>query len=129
MEKKLSLQHSLEIVAAIISVVAFAGVLQTFIVGKHFIIPTMLLFFCVLFGNLAHYGFRGHVWAKRMLFWVFFLFAWHAFFALFWAKKYPEILGTSFEYVFGGIVLSLAFFLFTYARKNGILRRTGANTS
>jgi len=128
MEKKLSFQHSFDLIAAIIAVVAFFGVLQTFIIGRHFIIPTMLLFLSVLLGNLARYGFQGHVWAKQILFWIFFLFAWHAFFALFWAKKYPEILGDSFEYLFGGIVVVLAYLLFSYARRNDIFHRPGGHT-
>lgn len=122
MNNKFSLQHSFDLIAAVLAVVALLGVLQTFVIGKHFIIPTMALFFCVLFGNLARYGFQGRVWAKQILFWMFFVFTWHAFFALFWAKKYREIFGDSFEYVFGGIVLAFAFLLFRYAQKNHILR-------
>ena len=129
MAKKLSLQHSLDLIAATIAVVALPGVFQTFVIGKHFIIPTMLLFFCVLFGNLARYGFQGHVWAKQFLFWIFFLFTWHAFFALFWAKKYREIFGDSFEYAFSAIVLVFTFLLFKYAQKNNILRRAEGNTT
>lgn len=122
MNNKLSLQHSFDLIAATIAVGAFLGVLQTFVIGKHFIIPTMMLFFCVLFGNLARYGLQGRVWAKQILFWIFFIFTWHAFFALFWAKKYREIFGDSFEYVFSGIVLVFAFLLFRYAKKTNILR-------
>lgn len=122
MNNKLSLQHSFDLIAATIAVGAFLGVLQTFVIGKHFIIPTMMLFFCVLFGNLARYGLQGRVWAKQILFWIFFIFTWHAFFALFWAKKYREIFGDSFEYVFSGIVLIFAFLLFRYAKKTNILR-------
>ncbi|NOX68186.1 MAG: hypothetical protein GXP15_03295 [Gammaproteobacteria bacterium] len=129
MEKQLSFQNSLEIVATVIAMAALLGVFQTFVIGKHFIIPTMLLFLCVLFGNLARYGFQGRVWAKQTLFWVFFLIAWHIFFALFWAKKYREVLGDSFEYVFGGIVVVLVFLLFNYARKNGIFHPAGGHSS
>ena len=128
MNKKLSLQPSFDLIAATIALVAFLGVLQTFIIGKHFIIPTMALFFCVLFGNLARYGFQGRLWAKQILFWIFFIFTWHAFFALFWAKKYREIFGESFEYVFGGIVLVFVFLLIKYAQKNDILQRTQGNS-
>lgn len=53
MNRKMSLHHSLDLVAAVIAFAAILGVLQTFIIGKHFTIPTMILFFAVLFGNLA----------------------------------------------------------------------------
>ena len=128
MNRKLALQHSFDLIAATIAVVALLGVLQTFVIGKHFIIPTMMLFFCVLFGNLARYGFQGRVWAKQILFWIFFIFTCHAFFALFWAKKYREIFGDSFEYVFGVIVLVFAFLLVKYVQKNNILRGMRGNT-
>ena len=118
MNKKVSLQHSLDLIAAIVASVAFLGVLQTFIIGKHFIIPTMILFFGVLFGNLARYGLQGRAWAKQILFWIFFIFTLHAFFALFWAKKYREIFGDSFEYVFGGVVIVFSFLLFKYVMEN-----------
>ena len=118
MNKKVSLQHSLDLIAAIVAFVAFLGVLQTFIIGKHFIIPTMILFFGVLFGNLARYGLQGRAWAKQILFWIFFIFTLHAFFALFWAKKYREIFGDSFEYVFGGVVIVFSFLLFKYVMEN-----------
>ncbi len=121
MSQKLSLRNSFDIVAALIAALAFIGVLQSFLIGKHFIIPTMILFFGVLFGNLARYGFQGQAWAKQFLFWTFFILTAHTFFALFWAKKYREILGDSFEYVCGGVFLILAFLLFKYAKENKIL--------
>jgi len=120
MNNKLSLQHSLDLVAAVIAVVAFFGVLQTFVIGKHFIIPSMLLFFCVLFGNFARFGLQGQAWAKHMLFWLFFLFTSHVFFALFWAKKYRDVLGDSFEWLFAAIFAVFAFLLFKYAQRNDI---------
>ena len=122
MNRKISLHHSLDLVAAIIAFVATLGVLQTFIIGKHFIIPTMILFFAVLFGNLARYGFQDRAWAKQILFWVFFLFTAHVFFALFFAVKYREIFGEAFEFVFGGVLVTLVFLIRNYAKKNGIFR-------
>ena len=79
MKKLLTLKHSLELLAAIISIVAFLGVLQTFVIGKHFVIPTMMLVLAVLFGNLARSGLRGEHWAKHILFWIFFIATCHAF--------------------------------------------------
>jgi hypothetical protein len=122
MNRKISLHHSLDLVAVIIAFVATLGVLQTFIIGKHFIIPTMILFFAVLFGNLARYGFQDRAWAKQILFWVFFLFTAHVFFALFFAVKYREIFGEAFEVVFGGVFVALVLLVRSYAKKNGIFR-------
>lgn len=122
MNDKFSLRNSFDLIVAFIAALAFLGVLQTFIIGRHFIIPTIILFFCVLFGNLARYGFQGRVWAKQFLFWMFFIFTAHAFFALFWAKKYREVLGDSFEFVCGSVFLVFAILLFKYAKENKILK-------
>jgi len=122
MNKKISLHHSLDLLASLVTGVAVLGVVQTFIIGKHFIIPTMILFFAVLFGNLARYGFKDRAWAKQILFWVFFLLTAHVFFALFFAVKYRVIFGEAFEFVFGGMFVALAFLVSNYARKNGIFR-------
>ena len=46
-------------VAALIAAGAALGVLQTFIIGKHFVIPTMVLLIAIIFGNLARSGLRG----------------------------------------------------------------------
>ena len=113
-----SLKHCLECVAAIIAVVGLLGVLQTFIIGKHFLIPTIILSTVLLFGNLAWWGLQGQKWAKYFLFWSAFLLTMHGFFALFWAKKYREILGSAFEPTFIVLVLVLAFLLVQYARRN-----------
>ena len=122
MSSKLTLENSLDLIAALVAAVALLGVLQTFVIGKHFIIPTMILFFCVLFANLARYGLQGRLWAKQILFWIFFIFTGHLFFALFFAKKYREVLGDSFEFVFGGLLVLFVFLVVRYAQKNAILR-------
>jgi glucan phosphoethanolaminetransferase (alkaline phosphatase superfamily) len=122
MKKLLSLKHSLELLAAIIAIAAFAGVLQTFIIGKHFVIPTMILVMAVLFGNLARSGLRGERWAKHVLFWVFFVAACHAFFALFWAATPRAMLGGAFPFVYGGILVILGFLSWQYAKANQILK-------
>lgn len=122
MNGKISLHHSLDLLAAVLAGVAVLGVLQSFLIGKHFIIPTMILFFAVLFGNLARFGFQDRAWAKQILFWIFFLLTAHVFFALFFAVKYRVIFGEAFEFIFGGVFVVLAFLVSSYARKNGILR-------
>jgi len=118
MKKLFSLENSLEAIAALIALGAMLGVLQTFIIGKHFVIPTMILVFAVLFGNLARFGANGERWAKHTLFWIFFLMACHAFFALFWAATPREILGAMFLPVYGFVFLVLTSLCWTYSKKN-----------
>ena len=120
MKKLFSLENSLEAIAALFALGAMLGVLQTFIIGKHFVIPTMILVFAVLFGNLARFGVRGERWAKHTLFWIFFLMACHAFFALFWAATPREILGGLFLPVYGVAFLVLTGLCWTYSKKNGL---------
>lgn len=122
MKKLLTLKHSLELLAAIITIAAFLGVLQTFIIGRHFVIPTMILVLAVLFGNLARNGVNGERWAKQVLFWVFFIAASHAFFALFWAVTPREILRDAFLFVYGGAFLILSFLTWQYAKNNELLK-------
>jgi uncharacterized membrane protein len=122
MRNLFSLKHSLELVAAIIAVAALLGVLQTFIIGKHFVIPTMVLALAVFFGNLARFGLRGERWAKHVLFWIFLIATCHTFFALFWARTPREILGEAFLYVYGAAFIILAILSWQYAKKYDILQ-------
>jgi len=118
MKKIFSLENSLEAIAALIALGAILGVAQTFIIGKHFVIPTMILVIAVLFGNLARFGVKGQRWAKHTVFWVFFLMACHAFFALFWAATPREILGDMFLPVYGLVFVVLGVLCWLYAKKN-----------
>jgi len=122
MKNLLSLKHSLESLTALIAVMAFLGVLQTFIIGKHFVIPTMVLALAVLFGNLARSGMRGDRLAKQIIFWIFFVATCHAFFALFWAATPREILGAAFLYVYGAAFVVLGFLSWQYAARNELLK-------
>ena len=122
MKKLFSLEHSLELLAWIVAIVATLGVLQSFIIGKHFVIPTMVLILAVLFGNLGRFAMQGKEWAKHVLFWIFFIAACHAFFALFWAKTPREILGDAFIYVYGADFLLLSFLSCQYAARNSLFR-------
>jgi len=123
MPRILSFKHSLEFVAALVCVAALAGVLQTFIVGKHYVIPTMILFLAVLFGNLARSGYRGQAWAKHVLFWIFFVLTFHLFFALFFAARPREILGSAFMPVYGVLFAVFGLLVFQYGRRNELFRR------
>ena len=118
MKKLFSLKHSLELLAVLVTAGALLGVLQTFIIGRHFIYPTMILVLAVFFGNLARFGLRGQRWAQHTLFWIFAIAACHAFFALFWAKTPRELLGEAFIYIYGADFLLLSFLSWQYARRN-----------
>lgn len=120
MNNKLSLNYSLELVAVLIAAVALLGVLQSFIIGKHYVIPTMFLTMAVLFGNLARFGYKERPWAKHVLFWIAFLIFCHAFFALFWAARPREILGGAFLPVYGSVCVLSGFLAWQYARRNDL---------
>lgn len=122
MKTLLTLKHALELLAAIIALAATLGVLQTFIIGKHFVIPTMVLVLAVLFGNLARSGFRGERWAKHVLFWIFFIATCHAFFALFWAATPREMLGDAFLFVYGAFFAITGFLTWQYGKRNELLK-------
>ncbi len=117
-----SLEHCLECIAALIAAAGLLGVLQTFVIGKHFLIPTIILSAVLLFGNLAWWGLQGQKWAKYFLFWGTFLLTMHVFFALFWAKKYREMLGEAFEPTFAVLAVALAFLCYQYATRNRLLK-------
>ncbi|MBT8080124.1 MAG: hypothetical protein KJO31_16215 [Gammaproteobacteria bacterium] len=127
MKPRISLDNALEIVASVVALAAILGVLQTFIIGKHYVIPTMILFLAVTFGNLARFGFRGALWAKHVLFWIFCMLAVHAFFALFWAAKPREIFGAAFPWLYGGFLLVITALLIPYAKRNRLFSAPGSN--
>ncbi|MEH6712512.1 MAG: hypothetical protein V7733_14940 [Paraglaciecola polaris] len=118
MKKSLSWANSLDWFMALLALVAGLAVLQTFVVGKHYIIPSILLVVTVLLGNLAWYGLSRTNWAKRVNFWCGFLLTAHGLFALFWSKRYREVLGDQFEVIC--LALTLLFFGLTwmYAKQN-----------
>jgi hypothetical protein len=120
MKKLFSLDHSLEALATLLAIGAGLGVLQTFIIGKHFVIPTMILLPVFLFGNLARFGVQGQRWAQHVLFWLFLLMACHAFFALVWAGELRpgQLFGAAFYPAYGGFLVIVGGLCFSYARRN-----------
>lgn len=118
--KNITLEHGLDWLMAILSFLGALAVLQTFIVGKHFIIPTLLLSVTIFIANLAWYGLKGTRWAQVVNFWCGVLLTSHGFFALFWAKKYREILGEWFEPTAIVVILLLFMLTWFYARSNRI---------
>ena len=123
MKKLFSLDNSLEALAALFATGAALGVLQAFIIGKHFVIPTMILLLVILFGNLARFGLQGQRWAKHMLFWLFLLMACHAFFALFWADaaRTGQLIGAAFSPAYGGFLLVVGALCAPYAQRTKLL--------
>ena len=118
MQKRPNWTNSLDWCLAIFTLLGGVAVLHTFVLGKHYIIPTVLLFVTVILGNLAWYGLSQHKWAKRINFWCGVLLTSHGFFALFWSKKYRDLLGAQFEWVC--ILITLVFLMLTvmYAKRN-----------
>lgn len=122
MKQLFTLGYCLEGLAALISIVAGVGVLHTFILGKHFVIPTLILLLVVLFGNLSRFGLKDQRWAKHMLFWIFLLAVCHALFAIVWARdaRPGQLLGDAFYPLYGGFALGIGTLCFLYARRNGL---------
>ena len=123
MKKSLTWANSLDWFFALLALLAGLAVLETFVIGKHYIISTILLVITVLFGNMAWYGLTQSQWAKRVNFWCGFLLTSHGFFALFWSKKYREILGEQFLLVCGVITLTFLVLTCMYAKRNRLLAK------
>lgn len=120
MQGRLSLQYSFDLIFALLAGVAALAVLQTFIIGRHYIIPSVILVAAVLLGNIAWYGLQGARWAKVLLFWSGFLFTAHLFFALFFAQVYRTLLGAAFEPVCALLFLLFAFLTWQYSKRNAL---------
>mgnify|MGYP001165301823 CR=1 FL=1 len=69
MKKIISVENSFDIIIGIIVFIGFLAVLETFIFGKHYIIPTAILFVTIMLANLSFYGFRKNRIAKKIMFW------------------------------------------------------------
>jgi len=124
MNKLFSPENSLEVLAAVFSLLAVLGTLQTFVIGGHFVIPTMVLFLAILFGNLARFGLQGQRWAKHLLFWLFAVLACHAFFALFHAAdaRPGAFFGAAFYPAYGGFLVIVGGLCWRYAQTNRLFR-------
>jgi hypothetical protein len=119
----LSLRNSFDLIFAILAAIGLIAVLQTFIIGQHYIIPSVILVVTVILGNIARYGFLGQTWAKQLLFWSGFLFTAHAFFALFFSKRYREIFGGAFEPACVVVILLFGYLVIEYGRRNRLFGR------
>jgi hypothetical protein len=125
MNRLLSLKYTFDHLAALFAIAAALGVLQTFFIGRHYLIPTLILVMAVLFGNLARYGYRDQRWAKHLLYWIAVVLNFHVFFALFWSVKYRAILGDAFEYVFAPLTVVLVVLVWQYAKQNELFKQQG----
>ena len=121
--KKFNFSYGLDWLMAIFAVLSALAVLQTFVIGKHFIIPTVLLVITIILANLAWYGFVQMKWAKLLNFWLGAIITSHCFFALFWAKKYRELLGDMFVPVAFFITLLMLILTWFYASKYQLFLR------
>jgi len=109
--------------AAIIAAGLAAAVLYTFVVGQHYIIPTVILVPTLVFANLAWFGLRGARWAKYMLLNIACILVLHGCFGLVWAKTPRAVLGDGFYGAYGCLVLLPGVAAYFYARANGLYRR------
>ena len=96
MPRWLTLDNSFDLIAAVIATACFAAVLGTFVIGKHYIIPTFWLAIALLFANLARHGLAGARWAKQILGHIGLLASANLFMGLFFAKTPKELLGALF---------------------------------
>ena len=122
MPRWLTLDNSFDLIAAVIATACFAAVLGTFVIGKHYIIPTFWLAIALLFANLARHGLAGARWAKQILGHIGLLASANLFMGLFFAKTPKELLGGLFLPAWGLAFLIVAGLTWQYVSRNALLR-------
>ena len=120
MSKTFSLNNTWDLIAVLIALGTFLAAMYQFVIGQHYMIPTMILLWTVLFGNLARFGLRGDRWAKHVLFWYGFLMSCMAFMGIFFAQRPKELLGGLFLPVWIAMFLLVAWLTWQYKRGNEI---------
>ena len=120
MKKIISVKNSFDLIIGLIAFIGFLAVIETFIFGKHYIIPTAILLITIVLANLSFYGIREKRSAKKIIFWIFFLFDMHLFFALFFSVKYRVLLGNIFEVVCSLLIVILSYLLVKYQKQNAL---------
>jgi len=118
MKNLFSIKNTWDLIAVLVALLAFAAALYQFTIGRHYIIPTAILVWTVLFGNLASYGLKGERWAKHILFWFGFLVSCMGFMGIFFAQRPKEILGGFFLPVWIAGFLLVAWLTWQYRRSN-----------
>ncbi|MDO8907832.1 MAG: hypothetical protein Q7W55_04940 [Pseudohongiella sp.] len=124
MKSRISLSNTFELILALATIGLLLAVLQSFVIGRHYIIPTTQLAAALVLGNIAWYGFSGQLWAKLLLFWSGVLLCCHLFFALFWSKAYRDILGVAFEPVCLLLLILFVWLTVQYKRRNHLFARS-----
>lgn len=120
MSNLFSLKSTWDLFAILAALLAFASAMVQFVVGQHYMIPTAILVWTVLFGNLARYGLAGQRWAKYVLFWFGVLMTAMAFMGIFMAGRPKELLGVLFLPAWGAMFLAVAWLTWQYKRRNGL---------
>ena len=120
MGMKISRSNALEYIAILVCIGVGYKVFEQSVLEHHFIIPTQILAIAVLIGNFVYYSFKGHVWAKIILFWLFVLADFCAFLSLF----YSPMLARNSEFMPGvvAIVGILTFLLYVYQNENKLYK-------
>lgn len=116
--KAFTLRYSLETLCVLLTLMGLAAVLHQFVIGKHFIIPTVILVLPLITGNVARFGYRDRPWAKHVAFWIGVVATAHWFFAIFYSKTLKAMLGAAWEPVAIAITLVLAYLTWQYRRRN-----------
>ena len=116
----LSLGGGLEGVLALLALLGALAVLQTFVLGRHFVIPTVLLMPTAFVAVLAVRGAAGQRWARGIVLWLGVFAVAHLFFALFWAKTPRALLGEAFLPVYGALLVIFAVLTRAYGKRNGL---------
>lgn len=124
MKSCFSLKNTFELMLALATLGLLLAVLQSFVIGRHYIIPTGQLGMAIVLGNIAWYGFSGQIWAKLLLFWSGVLLCGHLLFALFWSKAYRDILGVAFEPVCLLLLVLFVWLTVQYKRRNHLFPKS-----
>ncbi|MEM9209019.1 MAG: hypothetical protein AAGA61_07225 [Pseudomonadota bacterium] len=120
MSNTLSLKNTWDLIVALIAVGTFLAAMYQFVIGEHYMIPTMILLPTVVLGNFARFGLRGDRWAKHILFWFGFLMSCMAFMGIFFAQRPKELLGPLFLPVWIAMFVLVAWLTWQYKQKNAI---------
>lgn len=120
MNNVLSLRNSWDLIAVLVAIATFGMAMYQFVVGEHYMIPTAILFWTILFGNLARRGLQGAKWAKYLLFWYGFLMSCLAFMGIFFAQAPKVALGSLFLPVWIAMFLLVAWLTWQYRRANSL---------
>ena len=118
--KAFTLKYGLETVLLLVTLLLLAAVLHQFVIGRHYIIPTVLLIPALFTGNVARHGYRDRAWAKATAFWLGVLLTCHWFFAIFFSQTPRAWLGAAWEPVAIAITLLLAWLTWQYRRRNDL---------